>query len=118
MQTVSIKEQKIGELIQSETINGVVRAIVDNFAPEKIILFGSYVNDNPSIDSDLDLLIVMESNLPKHKRSVPIKMLFNPLPCAMDILVYTPDEVNYWEGTVNHIITEAFKTGRVLYERT
>jgi hypothetical protein len=32
-------------------------------------------------------------------------------------LVYTPEEVTYWNGTVNHIITEAFATGKVVYER-
>lgn len=39
------------------------------------------------------------------------------MPCAMDILVYTSDEVARWKGTVNHIVTEAFETGRVVYER-
>ena len=117
MQTVSIKEQKIGELIQPETIDGVVQAIAENFSPEKIILFGSYVTDNPDKDSNLDLLVIMDSDLPRYERSVPMKMLFRPYPCAMDILVFTPGEVEYWNGTVNHIITEVFRTGKVVYER-
>jgi hypothetical protein len=35
----------------------------------------------------------------------------------MDILVFTPEEVEQWKGTVNHIITEAFATGRLVYDR-
>ncbi|MGD9201061.1 MAG: hypothetical protein PVI26_05835 [Chitinispirillia bacterium] len=39
-----------------------------------------------------------------------------PMPCAIDILVFTPEEVDKWNGTSNHIITEAFLHGKILYE--
>jgi predicted nucleotidyltransferase len=117
MATVSLKQQRYGEVIPQETIDGVVRAIVENFSPEKIIMFGSYATGNPSPDSDLDFLVVMESDQPRLKRATPLRLLFRPTPCAMDILVYTPEEVKKWNGTVNHIVTQAFKSGRVLYER-
>ncbi len=35
----------------------------------------------------------------------------------MDILVYTPDEIEKWRETTNHIVTEALESGKVLYER-
>lgn len=104
-------------LISSDTIHGVTRAIVERFDPDRIILFGSYATGDPTPDSDLDLLVVMSSSLPRHKRALPIRMLFRPSPCPMDILVYTPEEVGYWMGTVNHIITHAVQSGRVLHER-
>ena len=44
MPAVSLKQQKQGELIASETIEGVAQAIAENFHPEKIILFGSYAS--------------------------------------------------------------------------
>jgi uncharacterized protein len=117
MATVSIKRQKYGELITTETIEGVVQAIVQNFHPRKVVMFGSYAGGKPTPDSDLDLLVVMESDQPlRYKRSVPLHMLFRPKPCPMDILVYTPEEVAYWKGTVNHVVTEALKSGRVMYE--
>ena len=96
----------------------MVQVIVDRFRPQKIVLFGSYASGRPSEHSDLDLLIIMESDLPKHRRAAPIRMLLRPTPCPMDILVYTPWEVEHWRGTANHIITEALSSGRVLYERT
>jgi predicted nucleotidyltransferase len=116
MATVSLKRQVVGELIPQETIEGVVKAIAENFHPEKIILFGSYASGTPTPDSDLDFLVVMESDEPRRKRSVPISLMFRPYPCAMDILVYTPEEVNKWNGVINHIVTIAHKTGRVLYD--
>jgi hypothetical protein len=35
----------------------------------------------------------------------------------MDIFVYTPEEIDKWNGTINHIVTTALKTGKTLYER-
>jgi len=110
------EEQGISELISQEMIDRIVEAIVQKFAPRKIILFGSCATGKPTSDSDLDLLLVMDTTLPRHKRAAPIRLSFKPLPCAMDILVYTPEEVAHWNGTVNHIITEVFRSGKTLYE--
>ena len=117
MPTVKAPEQPYGKLIPQETIDAVVQAIASNFSPQRIILFGSYASGQPTPDSDLDLLIVMDSDLPTHKRAVPIRLLFRPMPCSMDILVYTPAEVAHWYGTANHIITEALQHGIMVYER-
>ncbi len=116
-QTVFIPEQKIGQLLEPETIESIIDAIVHRFSPLEVILFGSYASSDPTPDSDLDLLVVMETDLPSHKRATPIRLLFRPTPCSMDILVYTPEEVNKWKDTVNHIIAEAFRLGRIVYER-
>jgi len=106
-----------GQIISSELVEAIVDRIVQNIKPLKVIVFGSCVKGNPGPDSDLDILIVQNSDLPRYKRSVPIRRLFDPQPCPMDILVYTPEEVDYWIGTVNHIITEAFEKGKVYYEQ-
>jgi uncharacterized protein len=111
-----ITEQVQGQLIPPSTIAAIIQTIVLHCQPLKVLLFGSYANGNPTPDSDLDLLIVMDSDLARHKRATPIRLLFRPMPCSMDILVFTPQEVLYWNGTTNHIITEAFQTGRVLYD--
>ncbi|MBV5338463.1 MAG: nucleotidyltransferase domain-containing protein [Deltaproteobacteria bacterium] len=116
MATVSLKQQQYGELIASETIDAVAKAIAENFHPEKIVLFGSYATGSPTPDSDLDFLVVMDTDQPRNKRSLPIRLMFNPVPCAMDILVYTPEEIKKWNGATNHIVTEAFLDGRVLYD--
>lgn len=113
-----VPEQVFGQLISQETIDGVIDAIGVSFCPDKILLFGSYANGHPTPDSDLDLMVIMETDRPRNKRSTPIRLLFKPMPCSMDILVVTPEEVSYWNGTVNHIITEVFKTGKILYERS
>lgn len=98
-------------------IDAIVRRIAAHCAPERILMFGSQVTGQATAESDLDLLVIMPSDLPRHRRAVPIRRLFHPAPCPMDILVYTPDEVDYWMGTANHIVTAAIQTGKLLYER-
>jgi uncharacterized protein len=111
-----ISTQAPGQLIPKATIDSIVATIRSTFNPDKILLFGSYANGTPTPDSDLDLLVVMPTDQPRNRRSTPIRLLFQPMPCSMDILVFTPEEVAYWNGTVNHIITAAFQTGKVLYD--
>lgn len=99
-------------------VRHVVGTIVEHCNPERIVLFGSAAHGQWERGSDLDLLVVMESKLPRHRRAVPLKLLFSPYPCPLDILVYTPEEVKRWAGTPNHIITEALETGKVVHERS
>ncbi len=105
-------------IISEATIDQIVQKIVDQVNPLQVILFGSYARGMPNIDSDVDLFVIVESNLPRHKRSAKIRLLFSPAPCPLDILVYTPQEVESCSGVVNHIVTHVMTTGKILYERS
>lgn len=111
----TVARQGTEGILSQETVSHVVRAIAENSSPRQIFLFGSCASGNITPDSDLDLLIVMDTDLPHHKRATPIRLLFRPMPCAMDIFVYTPQEVSKWNGTPNHIITEAMRYGKKVY---
>lgn len=117
MNTITIEPKRTGQVVSRQTIQGIVDAIAKHFSPEKIVLFGSYASGQPDPDSDVDLLVVMKTSMPRHRRAAPIRLLFRPTPCPMDILVFTPEEVDYWNGTVNYIVMEALETGSVEYER-
>ena len=106
-----------GNVVSPDTIARVAHRIADRFHPEKIVVFGSYANGKARPGSDLDLLVVMETNEPQYKRSVPIRLLFEPSPCPMDILVYTPDEAAQCRLIPNHIVAEALNHGNTVYER-
>lgn len=96
-------------------IQQIASTIGNAVHPSRILLFGSYAEGTATDDSDLDLLVVMESAEPRYKRSALIRSLFWPPKAPMDILVYTPEEVEQWNGLPNHILTNAFKSGKVLY---
>ena len=57
--------------IPQEAILDVVEQIKTKFKPEKIILFGSYAHGNPRPESDVDLLVVMPTDL--NRLSKPLK---------------------------------------------
>ena len=95
----------------------IIDKISKKFNPIKIIVFGSYANGNVHKDSDLDLLLILETTLPKYKRASLIKLELVPYSIPLDLLIYTPEEYNKWKNTTNHIIKEIDKNGIVVYER-
>jgi len=103
-----------GELLES-----VVQRIVDHLPVEKIILFGSYANlsSSPTSDSDIDLLIIMETMEPLTKRVLSVSRLLRPRPFPMDIMVRTPQEISALLESGDGFFQEIAAHGRVLYDR-
>lgn len=79
----------------------------------RIILFGSMARDKAALASDLDLLIVMDSDLDFIERTAQIYRCFKP-EVGMDIMVYTPEEFDRMR--TNPFIRNIIAEGRVLYE--
>lgn len=94
-----------------------VRRIIDNFNPEKIILFGSYAYGQPTADSDMDLMVVMKTDEKPHKRAVPLRKALKAIGIPKDIIVKTPEEFNRFKDIIGTIIYPAAHKGKVLYER-
>lgn len=94
----------------------IVRRIRATAEPEKIILFGSQARGEGAIDSDLDLFIILESNLPRHRRAVPFYQALSGLGWAKDIVVYTPAEVVEWQTASCSLVATILREGEVLYE--
>jgi len=77
-------------MMPTAKLEEIVRRMVEVADPERIILFGSHTYGKPRGGSDLDILVVMDSDLARYKRSVPISKALADLLIPMDILVYTP----------------------------
>ncbi|HMC66777.1 MAG TPA: nucleotidyltransferase domain-containing protein [Gemmataceae bacterium] len=103
--------------VTSELLNDVVRCIRAVGAPERIVLFGSRARGDAREDSDLDILIIEESNLPRYQRSSRYYLALAGLFPAKDILVYTPAEVAEWSQVPNAFVSTALREGKVLYAR-
>jgi predicted nucleotidyltransferase len=103
--------------IDNTQIESISREIVRKINPEKVILFGSYACGNQTTDSDVDLIIISNTNLPKHKRSIEIRRLFYRKLIPMDIKVYTPEEFEKERLNKFSFLNTLLKQSKVLYDR-
>lgn len=101
-------------------LDPVIQKIVDKIAreyqPETIILFGSHAWGTPGPESDVDLLVVKESEKRRIEREGELRTLLfgNRFP-AMDLLIYTPDELRRRLQLGDFFVRELLDRGRVLY---
>ena len=101
----------------AEALPAAVQRIAEALHPKKIILFGSYAYGTPTSDSDVDLLVIMETSAPHVERYLAVCRLLRPRPFPVDILVRTPVEIERALGSGDFFIQEILSRGRVLYER-
>lgn len=80
----------------------------------KVLLFGSYATGRRDLFTDLDLLVVMESELDFVSRTAELYRSIQT-EVDLDLFVYTPEEIE-WEQS-NNFIRQATATGEVVYEK-
>ncbi len=101
--------------VSSDAIVQIARSLGKTARAKKVILFGSHALGKAQSDSDVDFLVIAESNLPRHKRSRNLYASFHPYPFPMDILVYTPQEVEQQLKDPSSFVTQALAQGKELY---
>jgi len=101
----------------TERFDDIIQRLVERFDPEKIILFGSYARGDAREDSDIDLLLVAETDLPVRDRFPAVRRLLADFPAAFDVFWKTPEEYRRGRNVVNHVVYIAEKYGRVVHER-
>ncbi len=104
-------------MVSKDTLDEITKIIVENYQPDKVILFGSYATGKATENSDLDLLIISdrEKELPQRKRGVQLLYLLRKHHISKDILIYTQAEVDKWKNVKNAFVAEALSTGLVIH---
>jgi len=107
--------------VTDEILAHMVDAIVEEADPEQIYLFGSRARGDSRADSDTDLLIVAREPFgPSRSRWQILSRLWQRIAqfrAPVDIVLYSREEVERWRRSMNHVIADALREGRVLYER-
>ena len=107
--------------VTDEVVDQMVRAIVEAVDPEQVILFGSRARGDAGEESDVDLVVVESEPFGKTRsRRLEAVRLWRALSGFLvpkDILVYSRDEVALWRDSLNHVLAQALREGKVLYER-
>ena len=99
--------------------------ILKQINPYKIILFGSYANGIFSEDSDIDLIVVLDSSEiaknyeEKMKNKLLVRRYLYELSkkVAIDLVVYTKGEFEIISNNENSFYNEIKNTGKILYEK-
>ncbi|MCI0695285.1 nucleotidyltransferase domain-containing protein [candidate division KSB1 bacterium] len=102
--------------IRKRAIRAVVKQIAEKFRPEKIILFGSYAYGKPRPESDVDLLVVMETSLRNSQQAVQIARAID-YHFGLDLLVRSPQQLAERLALGDFFLQEVVEKGKVLYAR-
>ncbi len=78
---------KIEKMLQD-----IARRIVPRFQPQRIILFGSHARGQANSDSDIDLLIVMDTESSNRSKANEIDLMLADRTMPVDIMVLTPEQ--------------------------
>lgn len=98
-----------------QKIRALAKEIAHQFQTEQIVLFGSYAYGTPSPDSDVDLLVVMDTKLRPVEQAVRIRQAID---CSfpIDLLVRTPQQIENRLRLGDFFLREIRERGKVLYE--
>jgi predicted nucleotidyltransferase len=103
--------------VDARLLDGIITRIRQAGNPIRIVLFGSHARGQAGPSSDLDLLIVEDSDLPRHRRAPRyLRALVGAFP-AKDVIVWTPAEIAAWANLPNAFISTVLREGVTLYER-
>ena len=103
--------------LTEETLQEIIRRVVEVAHPERIILFGSAARGDMDSNSDVDLLVIKQVKGSKRKERVKIGIALQGMGVAKDIVVATPEEVDRFGHLVGTVLYPALREGKVLYER-
>ncbi len=95
-------------------LHKIVQRLSEMPSVERVILFGSYAAGRRDLFTDLDLIVIMQSDLAFIERNARIYALLQPI-VDVDILIYTPEE--FERISRKGFLRLALENGQVLYEK-
>ena len=96
-------------------IKELCRQIVENFDPQKVILFGSHAYGKPNENSDVDLLVVMPFECRSVEQAIKIRQRIYPK-MPLDLLARTPAQIKERLDMGDFFIKDIIERGKILYE--
>ena len=100
-----------------DTIQKILEKLVTGYAPQKVILYGSYAYGKPDRDSDIDLLIIKETTARFFDRMFTVRRILTDPGRSVPVepIVLTPKEISRRLAIGDQFIAEIMEKGEVLY---
>jgi len=99
-------------------IDRMVKRIVAKFQPQQVILFGSQARGDATVDSDVDLLVVMDFEGTAFEKGLEIHYSLRDTRVPLDVIVTRPEDFAWRKEVVGTIEWPAAREGKVLYARS
>lgn len=94
----------------------MVGRLVERYDPERVVLIGSRARGDAAPSSDYDLLVVKRTERRFLDRLLDVVEAMDPV-LPVDVLVYTPEELQDMLRRGNPFVTHAMADGKDLYVR-
>ena len=94
-----------------------IRLLTEHGNPEKVILFGTLATGRIHEWSDIDLVVVEQTELSFFQRLRQIRKLLQPR-VGIDVMFYTPEEFNQLSAERAFFRDEIVAKGKIVYERS
>lgn len=110
-----------GEIPTIQDIREILGPALADSEAGKAVAFGSYARGEADERSDLDMLIVADTDkrfLQRIEDYWPVFRAWRRLRKGFDLLVYAPDEISNMLAIGNTFIHQVLSEGVVVYERT
>ena len=101
-------------MVAMSKIKELAGRIAKEFKPERIVLFGSYADGTPTVDSDVDLLVVMPFDGRSVDESVKIRMALRPA-FPLDLIIRTSEMIQERIRQGDTFLIDIMENGKVLY---
>lgn len=103
------------KILESE-LNHWLPLLIEHLKPEQILMFGSLTGKQLNEWSDIDLVVVQQTELPFLERTKQALKLIRPK-VGVDLLIYTPDEFSLLSKERRFFREEIVAKGKILYAR-
>lgn len=94
----------------------IVEIIINEYQPEKIIVFGSLAEERVHEWSDIDLLIIKSTEKRPIERYLELTRLIRP-EIGVDLFIYTPEEYDLLLKEGFSLLKGILRTAKTLYEK-
>ena len=81
----------------------------------RAIVFGSYARGVADAWSDLDLVVVLDTDLPKLERGRLLESLHDAMPVALDLVICTPSEFETGSATRLDVFAALASEGKTIF---
>ncbi len=113
MQIFTVSER---EKLLKDELRRIVEIMKNEGDIEKIILFGSLAAGKVHEWSDIDMLVIKETEKRHIERILELNDLIHPK-VGIDLFVYTPEEYEFLLQERFSFLMNILKTGKVMYEK-